>query len=243
MVFGHHSWPGFCHLPLLGEVSLRVNPKFNSWVDPKAHWIKALIWDIIVFWYFWCSLWCSALVVFVLFLVFFAVRSGVYFSGACPLTFPCFSICGCSDALFFVLCSLPFRAFRRGMFCRFHFACLPGVFVVLFLVFFHSFVLSLVFFGFLLVCHALQRWRGVSLFPAVLGVCTIHFLLKCCRFSLFWWISRPLGLPYFTDVCFFVTKMFLFDILERYLAVLCRSYGIMGSRVLPFPGAGVDFSL
>ena len=62
-----------------------------------------------------------------------------------------------------------------------------------------------VFFGFLLVvCHALQWWqgRGVSLFPAVLGVCTIHFLLKCCRCSLFWWISRPLGLPYFTDVCF-----------------------------------------
>ena len=115
MVLGHHSWPGFCHLPLLGEVSLRVNLKFNSWVDPKAHWIKALIWDIIVFWYFWCSLWCSALVVFVLLLVFFAVRSGVYFSSACPLTFPCFSICGGSDALFFVLCSLPFRAFRRGI--------------------------------------------------------------------------------------------------------------------------------
>ena len=157
MVFGHHSWPGFCHLPLLGEVSLRVNPKFNSWVDPKAHWIKALIWDIIVFGYFWCSLWCSALVVFVLLLVFFAVRSGVYFSGACPLTFPCFSICGCSDALFFVLCSLPFRAFRRGMFCRFHFACLPGVFVVLFLVFFHCFVLSLVFFGFLLCPKSYPR--------------------------------------------------------------------------------------
>lgn len=54
-----------------------------------------------------------------------------------------------------------------------------------------------VFFGFLLVvCHALQwsQGREVSLFPAVLGACTIHFLLKSAD-VIYFGGSWPLGLP------------------------------------------------
>lgn len=95
-----------------------------------------------------------------------------------------------------------------------------------------------VFFGFLLVCHALQ-WGGKELFPAVLGVCTIHFLLKSA--DVFFLVDHgPLCLP--TSLIFvFVAKKFLFDILERYLALLCRFFGIVGSRVIPFPGVVLFF--
>ena len=57
-----------------------------------------------------------------------------------------------------------------------------------------------VFFGFLLVCHALQ-WGGKELFPAVLGVCTIHFLLKSADVIYFGGSWAPV-LAYFTDFCF-----------------------------------------
>ena len=113
--------------------------------------------------FIWRRLVNCLVVFFVLLLVFFPVRSGVYLSRACPLSFPWFSVWGGYDALFFALCSQPFRAFCHGMFCRYRFACFPRVFVVLFRVFFAFLFFRCCFFVFYCApCKSYPRQTTMS---------------------------------------------------------------------------------
>ena len=103
-----------------------------------------------------------------------------------------------------------------------------------------------VFFGFLLVFHALQWWRGGE-FRCFQQFWVLVLFISCWSVADFHYFGGSVG-PWACHT----SLMFVFchkEVPFRHFgkvrtAVLCRSMpGIMGSRVLPFPGVGVDFSL